>query len=135
MHLREPYRLLVIVAITVVVWLGWNPDTRFESSDAQWWDSTVNLKGRHFDTIMSGFDMYRAKCRRPDVHLLRTTPMHVWNIGAWAFYLVKEQWRVPFNSPTMCSVGSRCPLGGAIECGESANYRLERPVTRSSNAP
>ena len=124
---REPYRLLAIITATTVVWVGWNPDARFESSDAQWWDSTINFKGRRFGTIKSEFDTYRIECRRPGVRLLRTTAMQAWNIGAWPFYLLKEQWRVPFNGPRMCGVGTRCPIGGTIECGGSANNRWRGP--------
>ena len=128
MRLRGPYRLLATLVLVIAVWVGWNPDARFESSDAQWWDSTMNFKERRFEIIKSEFDDYRAECQRPDVRLLRTTPMQAWNIGAWPFYLLKKQWRVPFSGGELCQVGRRCPMtGGSIDCGRSANQRLERP--------
>ena len=126
MRLRGTYRLLATIAVAITVWVGWNPDARFESSDAQWWDSTINFKKRNFNIIKSGFDDYRARCGKPDVRLVRTTPVQAWNVGAWPFYLLKEQWRVSFNGPRMCRVGSRCPLSGEIECGGSYDQRLER---------
>jgi len=52
MRLRGTYRLLATIAVAITVWLGWNPDARFESSDAQWWDSTINFKERNFDVSM-----------------------------------------------------------------------------------
>jgi hypothetical protein len=127
MRLRGTYRLLAAIAVAITVWVGWNPDARFESSDAQWWDSTINFKKRNFNIIKSGFDDYRARCGKPDVRLVRTTPVQAWNVGAWPFYLLKEQWRVSFNGSRMCRVGSRCPLSGEIECGGSYDQRLERP--------
>ena len=36
MRLRGTYRLLATIAVAIIVWVGWNPDARFESSDARW---------------------------------------------------------------------------------------------------
>jgi hypothetical protein len=127
MRFRGTYRLLVTIAVAITVWIGWNPDARFESSDAQWWDSTVNFKERNFSIIKLGFDDYRARCQTPDVRLVRTTPAQAWNVGAWPFYMLKEQWRVRLSGPKMCLDGNRCPRAGDVECGGSANQRLERP--------
>jgi hypothetical protein len=120
-------RLLAAIGVAVIVWFGWNPDARFESSDARWWDSTVNFKERNFDVLKLEFDAYRTQCRTSDVRLLRTTSMQAWNVGAWPFYLAKEQWHVPFHTRAMCGVNSPCPMGGSIACGVSPKPRLERP--------
>lgn len=49
-------------------------DAVFESSDGLWTDSTVEKKGRDFQTILWTFESYRMKNNKPDVSLVRITP-------------------------------------------------------------
>lgn len=109
----------IVVGAFLVISLGWHPDARFETSDGHWWDSTRHFKGRNFHTIQSEFQDYRSKCNRPNIRLVRTTPIRGWIVTAWPWYLLKPEWRVPFGQAEICvnALARDCrPFGGEVEC-------------------
>jgi hypothetical protein len=110
---------LVVFSILFAIWLGWNPDTRFESSDGAWWDSTFHFKGRNFEQITEGFQGYQATCKKPQVSLVRTTAITPWAVTSWPWYLLKQEWHVLYRPAQMCGGGQlhNCrPLGGEVVC-------------------
>jgi hypothetical protein len=112
-------QFLMFIGALLVIFIGWNPDARFESSDGIWWDSTVHFKGRSFHTIQSEFQDYRTKCNKPSIRLVRTTAIQGWIVTAWPWYLLKQEWRVPFGQSQKClNIAARdCrPFGGEVEC-------------------
>lgn len=126
------WRLAVVAfGVLFAIWLGWNPDARFESSDGAWWDNTVHLKGRDFDTIKSDFQEYRAKCNKPTVSLARTTAIEPWVVTSWPWYIFKREWRVPYmpaqKSKNLAPRGRRVVRSSARQ---TSNNRLERSRSR-----
>ena len=117
------------------IWLGWNPDARFESSDGAWWDNTVHFKGRNFGTIKWEFQEYRAKCNKPTASLVRTTEINPWVVTSWPWYIFKQEWRVPYM-PAQKSKNwaprDRRPLGARLSARPTSNNRLERSRVASS---
>jgi hypothetical protein len=120
--------LIGLVCVPIFLFLGWNPDARFESSDGMWHDVTGHLKGRGFDTITFDFDDYRLKCHRPSVTLVRTTRVEAWNVVGWPWYLTASEWRAPYGARRTCLV-ERCRYEGFPDCtgkGEPPNLREMR---------
>jgi hypothetical protein len=113
------WRLTIVVLCALAIWLGWNPDARFESSDDAWWDSTSHFKGRNFDHIQREFQIYQTKCKKPKTTLVRTTAVNPLAVTAWPWYLLKQEWRIPYASarpPTNVSGSDRPTLSGEVVC-------------------
>jgi hypothetical protein len=106
---------MVFLGVALYVFSGWNPDVRFESSDAIWHDNTNHFKGRNLTTILFDFDEYRIKCHRQDVTLVRTTRMSTWNVVSWIWYVIDPEWRVPWSAQRTC-LTHRCVFAGFPEC-------------------
>ncbi len=109
----------VTAGVVFAIWLGWNPDARFESSDGAWFDSTVHFKGRGFDTIDSGFQEYQARCNKPAVSLVRTTAANPWVITSWPWYILEREWHVPYGPAKRSHKSTshdRQPLAGEVIC-------------------
>jgi hypothetical protein len=69
-------------------------DVAFESSDGEWADNEVLMKGRDFEVILSSFEAYRLKCNRPEVSLIRTTE------PGWFTDTGSPKWNVPYRLPS-----------------------------------
>jgi hypothetical protein len=101
------------------IWLGWNPNARFESSDGAWWDSTVHFKDRNFDYIKREFQEYQTKCKKPAATLVRTTAINPLAVTSWPWYIFKQEWRVPYMpAQTFRNLAGRDrrPLAGEVVC-------------------
>ena len=118
-----------LIGVPLLLFSGWNPDARFESSDAMWHDITSHIKGRGYQAITYDFNSYRSKCKRPDVTLVRTTPVAVWNIVGWPWYLMAPEWRVPYRAQRTC-VARRCLFEGFPSCTgkDEASSQIESPT-------
>jgi hypothetical protein len=113
------WRLTIVVLCALAIWLGWNPDARFESSDQGWWDSTSHFKDRNFDHIQREFQVYRMTCKRPTATLVRTTAVNPLAVTAWPWYVFKQERRMPYASArplTNVSGSGRPTLSGEVVC-------------------
>jgi hypothetical protein len=109
----------MVALAALIIWLGWNPNARFESSDGAWWDSTVHFKDRNFDIIRREFQEYQTKCKKPAATLVRTTAINPLAVTSWPWYLLKQEWRVPYMpAQRIKNVAARArrPLGGEVVC-------------------
>lgn len=122
---------VVAFGALVTIWLGWNPNARFESSDGAWWDSTINFKDRDFIYIKREFQEYQTKCKKPTAILVRTTSINPLAVTSWPWYLLKPEWRVPYLPAQKLkneAAGSRRPLGGEVVCpSDTNNWERSQP--------
>ena len=109
--MREPYRAVLIIGaffgLLAAYDHGAHIDADFESSDHKWWDGTMHLKGRGFNSVDYDFDEYRRHCAENTV-LVRTTPINHWDIVAWPAYLLRPEWQIPFAPGVACSDKRLC---------------------------
>jgi hypothetical protein len=82
--------------IYALIW----PDCSYESSDTNWWDHEIQIKGRGFDDMVTLFELYKLRCDAPTVKLVRTTRKNPLNILAWRSYLGDEKWKVEYGVPS-----------------------------------
>ena len=82
------------------------PDCSFESSDTNWWDREVQIKGLRFDDVVTTFELYKLRCDAPTVKLVRTTRKNPLNILAWLSYLRDEKWKVEYGVPSRENEGN-----------------------------
>jgi hypothetical protein len=118
---RRVLQMFWLVVVPIYIMIGWNPDTRFESSDGRWHDDTDHLKDRTFYAVQFDFQEYRSRCKKPDVTLVRNTAMQPWLIVSLPWYIASPQWRVPYK-PRITCVGPEhqlnCPrVAGWSDCG------------------
>ena len=71
-----------------------------QSSDGEWADSEVLLKGREFNQLVVLFELYKIKCQRGSAVLQRITekPRFV-NPTSWFGDESNPKWKVPFSLP------------------------------------
>ena len=100
----KPRALLAIFVLTVlfypVLYALFHGFTTFESSDTNWWDNEVVVKGRGLEDIVFQYELYKLRCNAPTAMLVRTTPKNSFNIFAWPGYLYDEKWKVPYGAPS-----------------------------------
>lgn len=93
--------ITVAVATAIGLALGYlrfgAPDAAFQSSDGQWADSELQLKGRSFKRVVLQFELYKVRCGAPDAELLRVTQEEWFNVFAWPSYVTDKKWRVPLG--------------------------------------
>ena len=66
--------IITAFAFGIVSFAAHATEISFESSDGLWSDSTVERKGRDFQSILWYFEAYRLKQNKPEVTLVRITP-------------------------------------------------------------
>ncbi|HMV83987.1 MAG TPA: hypothetical protein PLD20_09735 [Blastocatellia bacterium] len=100
----RPKILSALLVLTVffypVIYASFHGFTTFESSDANWWDKEVLLKGRGLDSMVFQFELYKLRCDAPTATLIRTTPKNPFNVLAWPGYLYDENWKLPYRPPS-----------------------------------
>lgn len=111
MHLRsklrkavKPKALLALFVLTIIfypiIYAGLYGFSTFESSDANWCDMEVLIKGRGLDEVVFHFELYKLLCDAPTATLVRTTTKNPFNIFAWPGYLYDEKWKLPYRAPS-----------------------------------
>ena len=100
----------------VVGWFGWvsfgATSVGFESSEGDWSDREVPLKGRDFATIAASFDGYKTRCGHPSATLFRTTKPNLYNVFEWWSYATDPKWNVPYRTPQVSpSTAPQCANG------------------------
>ena len=69
----------------------------FQSSDGDWADSEVLIKGRVFESIVVLFELYKIRCQNPDVVLQRiTNEPNILSISRWFDNFNDLKWKVPY---------------------------------------
>jgi hypothetical protein len=122
-------RVATLGVVSVYALVGWDPDVRFESSDALWHDQTFNSKGHDFKSVLFDFEQFRTQYHRPTVTLVRTTRRSAWNAVSWIGYLVGPEWQVPWTEQKTC-VNRRCSTAGLPNCdGADGTPVFRIPVT------
>jgi hypothetical protein len=106
-----PKRILSVAFLAffafVVGWFGWvsfgATSVAFESSEGDWSDQEVPLKGRDFTTIAASFERYKTRCGRLSAKLFRTTKPNLYNVFEWWNYAFDPKWNVPYRAPQILS--------------------------------
>jgi hypothetical protein len=126
----NPVKLIIGIFLFVIFFhpliyrLIW-PDCFYESSDGNWWDNEVGIKGRGFDDMVTLFELYKLRCDVPTVKLVRTTRKNPLNVLAWHNYLTDEKWKIEYGVPSSKSESSssivalRDHLAGKHPCSMS----------------
>lgn len=72
----------------------------YQSSDGNWADNEIQLKGRNFHTMVFGFEAYKLACGAPDAKLQRTTrrPSFI-NPKYWFNDYSDPKWQVLLSDP------------------------------------
>jgi hypothetical protein len=95
------YIVGVLLLGSIVLWsLGLLGPTwvTFQSSDGEWADSEILMKGRDFETLVTRFELYRAKCN-PAAALQRTTERPSWWMPEhWFNDYSEPKWLLPYSS-------------------------------------
>ena len=78
---------------------------KFESSDGEWTDEIISIKGRGFLIVLYEFEAYKLTAHKPNVTLVRTTPVRFFYFGANG-----PEWKVPFAQ----SSGHAKPFLGSL---------------------
>lgn len=90
--------LLALPALWAVRGLN-GSDVAFQSSDGEWADREVILKGRVFDELLVSFEVYRARCA-PGAVLQRITERPSWRTPEhWFNDYARPKWQVPLAGP------------------------------------
>lgn len=73
-------------------------DLTFCSSDGIWEAEEDMINGKNFEKILLDFELYRIRCSKPDVHLLRTKDRkRPWKWAWWFDNYDSPKWRVPYS--------------------------------------
>ena len=96
------FSAMVLLNITnlPVIW-GLEPPFavyHYISSDGGYEDVEAPWKGRHFDSVVRGFNNYREEHARTDVVLCRNFERTWWRFWCWYDYLTNERWDCPVAS-------------------------------------
>jgi hypothetical protein len=93
---------LVAVVLLLAAWMSGafnGTDVALQSSDGEWADSEVLLKGRNYEAVLVLFEVYRAKCA-PAAVLQRTSGKPGWlSLDHWFNDYGSPKWRVPYAAP------------------------------------
>ena len=88
----------IVIVLLGYIFLG-DPSVQFRSSDSNWADSEILMKGRDFTGIVYFFETYKLKCNAPSATLIRTTQVNWYNVFAWLSYFTDKKWKVPYGPP------------------------------------
>ena len=110
---------LLLVSVPITLWAArdWPrvPHVSFQSSDGNWADNEVLAKGRDFDAMVFGFELYRIQCDANDAVLVRTTRQNPLNLEARDNYRTDAKWKVPYGRADK-SIGTYYPPVGLDHC-------------------
>ena len=72
-------------------------DLTFCSSDGIWKAEEDMINGKSFEKVLLDFELYRLRCDKPEVHLLRTKEKKKpWKWAWWFDNYNSPKWRVPY---------------------------------------
>lgn len=74
-------------------------DLSFSSSDGQWRAEEDMINGKDFKEILIDFELYRIRCNKQDVSLIRTKGKKgFWKWAWWFDNYSSVKWQVPYTS-------------------------------------
>lgn len=74
-------------------------DLSFSSSDGNWTAEEDMINGKNFENILITFELYRIRCDKPDVSLIRTKgKKNFWKWAWWFDNYSSAKWKVPDSS-------------------------------------
>ncbi len=110
---------LILGSVAITLWAArdWPrvPHVSFQSSDGNWADNEVLAKGRDFDAMVFGFELYKIQCDANDADLIRTTRQNPLNLEARDNYRADAKWKVPYGMADK-SIGTYYPPVGLDHC-------------------
>ena len=75
-------------------------DVAYQTSDGTWADNEVLFKGRNFEGIVFGYELYKIVCNAPDIELQRITKKPNFLTVSWWFDdFDSPKWKVPVADP------------------------------------
>lgn len=78
------------------------PETNvtYQTDNGEWADGEVLFKGRDFESVVFGYELYKIVCQMPDLKLQRITQKpQVWNLEWWFDDFNDAKWLVPYSTP------------------------------------
>lgn len=74
-------------------------DLSFCSSDGIWKAEEDMINGKNFERVLLDFELYRIRCGKPDIHLLRTKDKKMpWKWAWWFDNYDSPKWRLPYKT-------------------------------------
>ena len=96
---------------------------KFQSSDGEWAESEVLMKGRRFEDVAMLFELYRSRCNSA-ASLQRTTGQPAWfTFQHWFNNYSEPKWLVSYAEGLPNTASGHYPEG-------SANHCANRPASR-----
>ena len=87
---------LIIWGCFIYVFQSGGTSVAFQTSDGEWAESEVLFKGRTFEVVVLGYEMYKIACNLPNVELQRITKKPNPLVVTWWFDdFNNEKWKVP----------------------------------------
>ena len=88
--------LLAFWSFGIYVFQSHGTDVAYQTSDGNWADNEVLFKGRNFEGIVFGYELYKIVCNVPDVELQRITEKpNFLKVSWWFDDFESPKWKVP----------------------------------------
>lgn len=72
-------------------------DLTFQSSDGTWFAEEDLIRGKDFENVVVSFELYKIRCKKPELTLLRTKPRkRAWQWAWWFDDYAAAKWKVPY---------------------------------------
>jgi hypothetical protein len=102
---------------------------RFQSSDGEWADSTVPMKGRNFDVVLRRFQEYQRSCGAQDAQLQRITPRPKWwQVEHWLNDYDDPEWQVAYATAMPKTASGHYPPASAAHCANGGSPPNSSPT-------
>lgn len=87
-------------SLGVYVFESQGTDFAYQTSDGNWADNEVLFKGRNFEGIVFGYELYKIVCNAPEVKLERITEKpSLFTVSWWFDDFDSPKWKIPKAEP------------------------------------
>ena len=88
----------------------------FQSSDGEWADGEVLMKGRDFEAVVVRFQLYRSKCNASALLQRTTRKPHWFTVEHWFNDYSEPKWLVPYADALPKATPGYYPPVSATHC-------------------
>ncbi|MCB0278431.1 MAG: hypothetical protein KDD94_02960 [Calditrichaeota bacterium] len=101
-------------------------DILYHSSDGSWSAQESMLYGYSFRQIVYDFELYKLKCAKPDIYLVRlTAEKEFWRWSWWFDDYSSVKWRVPLSSDYSKQSAKADHVGSNCEDNDVTNDEMD----------